>query len=151
AVGKPEQLTASWQVRKPGGEWTDTKRSTTKDEGSGTSAGPSKQTTSTSIEISDVPASYHRYEYRAVFTNETGTSTSKPAKLRVRFAPQVTEHPADTEVTDGDDATFTAVASANPKAAWHWESAPSLDGPWTTVPGSEGGTGSEASLTVSGV
>lgn len=72
------------------------------------------------------------YRYRAVFTNTAGTATSNPATLTVTTVPQVTTHPADTSVSDGATASFTALASKVPNPTVLWQSSP--DGStWTDI------------------
>jgi N-acetylneuraminic acid mutarotase len=66
-------------------------------------------------------ASENLYKYRAVFTNALGTVTTSTATLTVQFAPIITTNPTNLTVTAGHTATFTAAASANPKATVQWQ------------------------------
>jgi hypothetical protein len=60
-------------------------------------------------------------EYRAVFTNVLGTTTTRAASLTVNFAPAITTQPASQVVVAGGRVTFAAAASANPTPAVQWQ------------------------------
>jgi hypothetical protein len=60
-------------------------------------------------------------EYRAVFANAVGSTTSNAATLTVDFAPAITGIPENLIVNAGQTATFTASASANPAASVQWQ------------------------------
>ncbi|PSL06636.1 RNA polymerase sigma factor (sigma-70 family) [Haloactinopolyspora alba] len=160
AVGNPEQMSVAWQVREPGGSWSEASsagvesRSGGAESGTGeaeSDSGGAEQSTSTTLEISDVSRDLDGNEYRAVFTNDLGSSHSDPATLTVHWAPEIQTPPADVEAYDGDDATFSATATAKPAASWYWESRAPDSGTWTRIEGAGGGPGAEASLTLSDV
>jgi hypothetical protein len=66
-------------------------------------------------------ASQNGYEYRAVFTNSLGTTTTNAATLTVKFAPSVTINPSNQSVVAGNSVTFTAAASGNPVPTVQWQ------------------------------
>ena len=72
-------------------------------------------------------------QYRAVFTNSSGTATTTAATLTVNTAPAVTTNPSDTAVCDGAMATFTAAASGSPAPTVQWQV--STGGPFSNIPG----------------
>ena len=72
-------------------------------------------------------------QYRAVFTNSSGTATTTAATLTVNTAPAVTTNPVDATVCDGATATFTAAASGSPAPTVQWQV--SSGGPFTDIPG----------------
>jgi photosystem II stability/assembly factor-like uncharacterized protein len=55
-------------------------------------------------------------EYRAVFTNGDGSSTTKDATLTVLFAPVVTTSPLNQTVNAGSPVSFRAAAFSNPSS-----------------------------------
>ncbi len=63
------------------------------------------------------------YQYRAVFTNASGTATSNPATLSVGTpaAPVVTKNPSNVSVVAGDTTIFTSAASGNPVPTVQWQ------------------------------
>ncbi len=140
ASANPGPVDVTWQFRAPGGEWARAEYLERKNDGA-----------NSGMELTDVPAEYDGYSYRAVFTNDIGTTASEPASLSVNHAPSITEQPEDVDVHAGDDATFTATADAAPGADWQWETAATSDGPWTPIEGAAGGPDDEASLTVADV
>ncbi len=72
-------------------------------------------------------------QYRAVFTNSSGTATTTAATITVNPAPAVTTNPVDTTVCDGATATFTAAASGSPAPTVQWQV--SSGGPFSDIPG----------------
>ena len=63
-------------------------------------------------------------QYRAVFTNATGSATTTAATLTVNpksEAPKVTTNPVSKTVTAGESATFTAAASGVPAPTVRWQ------------------------------
>ncbi len=63
-------------------------------------------------------------QYRAVFTNATGSATSSAATLTVNVkteAPKVTTSPAAKTVTAGESASFIAAASGVPAPTVQWQ------------------------------
>jgi hypothetical protein len=64
-------------------------------------------------------------QYRAVFTNASGSATTTAATLTVNAAnntaPAITTNPANVTVTAGATATFTAAASGTPTPTVQWQ------------------------------
>jgi hypothetical protein len=73
------------------------------------------------------------YRYHAVVTNAMGTVTSGAATLTVHTAPVVTTQPADTTVTAGATAEFTAAAAGAPAPTVQWQVGAA--GTWSNVAG----------------
>ncbi len=72
--------------------------------------------------------------YRAVFTNAAGSATTNSVLLTVNTMPDVTTHPSNLTVNEGQTATFTAAATGNPAPTVQWQSSP--DGStWTDIAG----------------
>ncbi|GIG38475.1 glycoside hydrolase family 9 protein [Cellulomonas phragmiteti] len=73
-------------------------------------------------------------QYRAVFTNASGTATSATARLLVEHqAPVVVKHPVDTSGRMGTFVSFTAAASGHPAPSVRWQVRWG-GGPWISVP-----------------
>lgn len=73
-----------------------------------------------SLTVTTTP-SENGYQYRAVFTNASGTAESEAATLTVDSAPVITASPASRRVTAGESATFTAKAAGTPAPTVRWE------------------------------
>ncbi len=58
--------------------------------------------------------------YKVVVTNPCDTEVSYPAALIVKEAPEIVVHPADQEVCEGDDVTFTVVAEGAYPLYYQW-------------------------------
>src|SRR5262249_9387748 len=77
------------------------------------------------------------YQYRAVFSNSSGTTTTTAATLTVQAsqsAPVVTQNPADVSVAPGATVTFTAAAIGNPTPTVQWQSGTGTN-PFADIPG----------------
>ena len=73
-------------------------------------------------------------QYRAVFTNASGTATTAVARLLVaQQAPVVVKHPVDASGRMGTFVQFSAAASGHPAPTVRWQVRWG-GGPWTTVP-----------------
>src|SRR5205085_11089296 len=72
-------------------------------------------------------------QYRAVFTNASGTLNSSAATLTVNTLPVVTTNPITITVCDATTATFSAAASGSPAPAVQWQV--STGGPFADLPG----------------
>jgi len=73
-------------------------------------------------------------QYRAVFTNASGSATTDVARLLVeKQAPVVVKHPADVSGRIGTFVSFTAGASGNPTPTVRWQFRWG-SGPWLPVP-----------------
>ena len=60
-------------------------------------------------------------EYRAVFTNSFGSTTSAAATLTINTAPVVITNPSNQTVVAGNTVTFAAAASGQPAPTAQWE------------------------------
>lgn len=73
-------------------------------------------------------------QFRAIFTNVSGSATTNPAILTVYEPPVVTTHPSNQIVNAGQTATFTSAANGNPTPSIQWQT--STDGTsWTPISG----------------
>lgn len=73
-------------------------------------------------------------QYRAVFTNAHGSTTTDPATLTVRQAVNITTQPANALQPPGATATFTVAATGHPTPQYQWQR--STDGEtWTNLVG----------------
>ena len=76
------------------------------------------------LKVEHVTSSENENEYRAVFKNAAGSTTTLAATLTVTAGvkePEITEQPKNKEVTEPATATFTAKASGTPTPAVKWE------------------------------
>ncbi|MDQ1639917.1 MAG: hypothetical protein QOF62_3256 [Pyrinomonadaceae bacterium] len=78
-------------------------------------------------------ASQNGNQYRAVFTNSSGSDTTTAATLTVNTSPAVTTNPSNTTVCDGATATFSAAATGSPAPTVQWQV--SSGGPFSDIPG----------------
>lgn len=75
-------------------------------------------------------------EYRAVFTNASGSAATQGAILTVSYsAPEITQEPLSEEVGPNQTATFTAAASGDPTPSVQWEVSMNGGGSWGNVAG----------------
>ena len=74
-------------------------------------------------------------QFRAVFTNSSGTATTTSATLSVTWAPVVMTSPSVTSVAAGGTYSFTAVASGNPAPAIQWQRSNDAGLTWAPVTG----------------
>ncbi len=120
ASGVPSP-TVQWQVR-DGGRWRDVPGAT-----------------SASLQVVATTRT-DGAQYRAVFTNASGSVTTDAARLAVtRSAPVVVKHPSDVAARVGTWASFSAAASGNPAPTVRWQ-VRWFNGPWLTVPGARSTT-----------
>jgi hypothetical protein len=85
-------------------------------------------------------------EYRAVFSNNSGTATTSAAKLTLTSNVVVTSNPSNVSVAAGASATFTAAASGTPVPTVQWQQ--SSDG-GTTFTDVAGATAASLTFVVS--
>lgn len=114
AVGTPDP-TVTWE--------TDT----------GTGWRPVPGAMSADLILADVPLTLNGARYRAVFTNDAGTVTTRAATLSVGTVPVVTTHPADVALRTGADGRLLAAASGSPAPSVQWQV--QRDGAWTDLAG----------------
>ncbi|MGA2452678.1 MAG: IPT/TIG domain-containing protein [Solirubrobacteraceae bacterium] len=87
------------------------------------------------LAIASAATSENGDEYRAVFTNTAGSTTSAIATLTVHKAPAVTEQPASITVELGQSAVFEAAATGFPTPTVQWEVSSNSGGTWSPVAG----------------
>jgi hypothetical protein len=86
--------------------------------------------TTATLVVPNIPLGAEFNQYEAIFTNSDGTATTDTVTLYVEqptpVAPTVTQQPANVQLAAaGDNATFTAAATATPDATVQWyEKAP---------------------------
>ncbi len=93
------------------------------------------------------------YEYRAVFSNASGTATTNPATLTVSGggggggggggqsgAPQIATQPQSVSVESGASASFTAATAGSPPLGVQWEVSTDGGNTWGTIPGADSTT-----------
>ena len=88
-------------------------------------------------------------EYRALFTNASGSQASEAATLTVQTAPVVTLNPQSETVTAGETATFKAAASGAPAPTVQWQLSSNHGSTWTADTSDAGNTSD--TLTVAAV
>ncbi len=91
--------------------------------------------TSATLTLSNVQSSQNGEEYRAVFTNSIGTTTTAAATLTVLFAPTITMNPSNQTVIAGSTATFTATTNGNPTPTVKWQVLSGKATTWTDLSG----------------
>ena len=110
--------TVQWQVRTIGGSsWSDI-------------AGATSTTHSFVAALED-----SGNQYRAVFTNASGSATTDAATLTVTVvvAPAITMHPSSQAVTGGATTSFTAGASGTPTPTLQWQVSTNGGATWTNL------------------
>ena len=73
-------------------------------------------------------------QYRAVFTNASGSATSNAATLTVNQAPSITTHPTTQTVCVGYDLTLSAGASGSPTPTVRWQVSTNGGASYTDIP-----------------
>lgn len=117
AVGDPP-ITVQWEVSTDSGStWNDL---------------VGEISTTLSI-VTSLPLSGN--EYRAVFTNPSGSAITTAATLIVNVPPVVTLNPIDLTVDSFTTATFTATASGIPTPTIQWQVSTDSGSHWTNLPG----------------
>ncbi len=87
------------------------------------------------------------YEYRAVFSNSKGSTTSGVATLEVLQGPEITGSPANVKVEAGQPASFTASAAGSPAPSVQWQVSGDGGGSWASISGANSTTFTIASTT----
>ncbi|HEX6834361.1 MAG TPA: immunoglobulin domain-containing protein, partial [Rudaea sp.] len=80
-------------------------------------------------------ASQNGNEYRAVFTNSSGTATTTAASLTVHYSPSVTTNPTSQSLLAGNTASFTAAAGGNPAPTVQWQQSTNGGTTFTNIAG----------------
>ncbi len=94
--------------------------------------------TSTSYTTASAITAMNGYQYRAVFTNTSGSISTNAATLTVNAAsapPAVTTQPSSQAVTAGQTATFTAAANGSPSPTVQWQISTLFGFAWPNIPG----------------
>ncbi|HEY5342554.1 MAG TPA: putative Ig domain-containing protein [Solirubrobacteraceae bacterium] len=116
----------------------------------GSSWAPMSGEASPTLSLTGLEAGENGREYRAVFTNTRGSTTSSAttdaAKLTVDHAPELVTQPSDATIDAGEDATFTAAAGGEPAPAAQWQVSSDGGVTWTNVAGA-----TSPSMTLHGV
>jgi hypothetical protein len=82
-----------------------------------------------------LPLSDNGFEFRAVFTNASGSATTDPATLTVisGVPPAVTTQPTNQTGVDGGTVTFSAAASGVPAPTVQWQFSTDGGSTWSDV------------------
>jgi hypothetical protein len=129
ASAGPSASSVQWQTSvDSGATWTDIAGATVLANGS-----------STYTRTNTVPTDHER-QIRAVFTNAAGSTATRAAVMKVRYAPIATQQPASVTVPVGSSVTFTAAfrAYTDPDPS-EWETAGPNSDVWTAVSGAPPG------------
>lgn len=94
---------------------------------------------STTYSLSSTTTTENGYEYRAVFTNQSGHATTNAATLTVTSssttAPTIAQQPMSETVAAGSTASFSAAASGTPTPTVQWQVSTSGSGSWSNASG----------------
>lgn len=93
--------------------------------------------TSTTLTFSTVAAD-NGNQYRAVFTNGSGSTTTTAATLTVNTAPVITQNPIDVAACNGSSVSFSAAASGG--ASVQWQVSTNGGATFADIPGATSGT-----------
>jgi alpha-tubulin suppressor-like RCC1 family protein len=85
------------------------------------------------LTIASSKTSENGHEYRAVFTNASGSATTRAVTLTVRRAPTITQQPVSVAVEEGQGAVFEATASGFPAPSVQWETSTDGGSTWTPL------------------
>ncbi len=116
ASGNPAP-TVKWEISTDGGStWS-----------------PVSGATTNRFTVVSAKTSENGHEYRAVFTNASGSATTRAVTLTVRRAPAITEQPLSMAVEEGQGAVFEATASGFPTPSVQWETSTDGGTTWTQL------------------
>jgi hypothetical protein len=90
--------------------------------------------TATTVTATAAPGD-HGAQFRAVFSNGSGTATTSSAVLSVTEAPVVTSSPSATSVAAGATYSYTAAASGNPAPTVQWRRSNDAGLTWAPISG----------------
>ncbi len=78
--------------------------------------------TSTTLDVTGTLRQWDGFQYRAVFSNPCGTEVfSSVATLTVNTEPLITQQPSNATICEGDNVTFTSLATSQPAATIQWQ------------------------------
>ncbi|WP_022873348.1 IPT/TIG domain-containing protein [Nesterenkonia alba] len=100
--GHPE-ASVQWQQRLEGGQWEDLEDETAER----LVVEPQRELNGT--------------QYRAVFSNSRGSTSTEPATLHYEFRPEFTTHPEDATLGEGETLQLSTAVEAQPEAEITWE------------------------------
>jgi hypothetical protein len=103
ATGNPAPTSVQWQVSTDGQTFNDI-------------PGANSDTLSFTTQSRE-----DEYEYRAVFTNAIGQTTTGAAELFVQFGPDITLEPSNVTAVAGSQVSFSAAAIGDPWPALIWQ------------------------------
>ncbi|WP_272646047.1 NHL domain-containing protein [Paucibacter sp. XJ19-41] len=106
--------------------------------------------TSATLNVTAVAVPDNGKRYRVVVRNAASSIASDAALLTVQAAPAVpffTTQPANTSVTAGRSAMFSAMANGNPAPAIQWQVSTNGGSAWTDLPGAVAGSYAIAATT----
>ena len=92
--------------------------------------------TTDTLSITSIPATFNGSKYRCIVTNSVGTATSNPATLTVAppaTKPVITNQPPNLNVTEGQPATFSIIATGAPAPAYTWQVSKDTGKTWTNT------------------
>jgi alpha-tubulin suppressor-like RCC1 family protein len=87
------------------------------------------------LAIASAQTSENGDEYRVVFSNSAGSTTTAVVTLTVRDVPVVTEQPVGLTIELGQSAVFEASASGFPSPTVQWEVSSNGGGSWSPIAG----------------
>ncbi len=112
-----------------------------------TSSEPGK-TTST-LTLASASRAQNGYEYRAVFSNAGGSTTSNAAMLTVHWIGLVATQPESRTVNEGQSTSVVAAVAANPAASVQWQLSSNGGSSWSNDTSDTASNSSEAGKTTS--
>ncbi|HEY1834820.1 MAG TPA: IPT/TIG domain-containing protein [Solirubrobacteraceae bacterium] len=101
----------------------------------GTSWGNVSGATSTTLTIKSATATNNAQQYRAVFKNIVGPTTSEAATLTVQSKPVVKTQPFNAVTKEGEEAKFLCIGSGTPNPAEQWEVSTDEGVSWSPISG----------------
>ena len=90
-------------------------------------------------------AAKNGYSYKAIFANSAGAAATKVVKLKVLFAPKITDQPVAAVAQAGATTIFSAAASGEPRPSVHWQES-ATGATWSEIGGATSSTYSFAAL-----
>lgn len=73
---------------------------------------------SSTLNMSNIPASWDGYLFKATVSADCGLIPSNSAKISLSIRPVIIEHPEDVTVCSGDEVSFTASVTNAPSQRW---------------------------------
>ena len=114
---------------------------------SGASWGDIGGANATSYTTPTLTLSEDQQQYRAVFTNASGSATTNAATVDVVATPVVTLDPTNATQEPGETATFTSTASGDPTPTVQWQVSTDGGSSWADIGGATSGSYTTPTLT----